>query len=280
MKITVAQSAGFCFGVRRAIKTALDTARNGVSVEMLGDIVHNDDVVRQVEAAGVSKVERLGHGTGKTLLIRAHGAAKNIVADAQRRGYRIVDATCPMVKGIHTNVDDFDKRGLRVIIIGDGDHEEVQGISGQIDAPVIIIDSVGHIPWENLKGVERAGVVVQSTQKVENVQAIVAALRPHIRELEVCNTICKATATRQQEIKTLPLENDVVLVIGSQSSANTRRLYEIARDLNPCSYWIQSQDDIDISWFKGAETVGITAGASTPQKTIDTVVRFLKKIKP
>ena len=157
--------------------------------------------------------------------------------------------------------------------------EEVQGIRGQIDAPVIIINSAGHIPWKNLKGVERAGVVVQSTQKVENVQAIIDALRPHIRELEVCNTICKATATRQQELKTLPLENDVVLVIGSQSSANTRRLYEIARDLNPCSYWIQSQEGIDISWFKGAATVGITAGASTPQKTIDAVVEFLKKIK-
>ena len=278
MKITVAQSAGFCFGVRRAIKTALDTARDGVSVEMLGDIVHNEDVVRQVETAGVSKVESLGDGTGKTLLIRAHGAAKNIVDDAQRRGYHIVDATCPMVKGIHTIVDDFYKRGLRVIIIGDADHEEVQGIKGQIDAPVIIIDSAGNIPWENLKGVEHAGVVVQSTQKVENVQAIIAALRPHIRELEVCNTICKATATRQQEIKTLPLENDVVLVIGSQSSANTRRLYEISHNLNPRSYWIQSQKNIDLSWFEGAATVGITSGASTPKKTIDEVVRFLKKI--
>ena len=277
MKITVAQSAGFCFGVRRAIKTALDTAHKGVSVEMLGDIVHNEDVVQQVETAGVSKVEGLGDGTGKTLLIRAHGAAKNIVDDARRRGYHIVDATCPMVKGIHTIVDDFYKRGLRVIIIGDADHEEVQGIKGQIDAPVIIIDSADTIPWKNLKGVEQAGVVVQSTQKLENVQAIIAALQPHIRELEVCNTICKATTTRQQEIKTLPLENDVVLVIGSQSSANTRRLYEIARDLNPRSYWIQSHEGIDISWFDGAATVGITAGASTPRKTIHAVVRFLKK---
>ncbi len=277
MKITVAPSAGFCFGVRRAIKTALDTARQGIRVEMLGDIVHNDEVVRQVEAAGVRKVDTLGDGRGKTLLIRAHGAAKQIVEDAQRRGYSIVDATCPMVKEIHTIVDDFHKRGLQVVIIGDGDHEEVQGIRGQIDVPVTIIDSVEHIPWEDLKGVERAGVVVQSTQKAENVAAIVDALQPHFKEFEVCNTICKATTTRQQEIKTLPKGCDVVLVIGSRSSANTRRLYEIARELNPRSYWIQSKDNIDLAWFEGAATVCITAGASTPQATIDAVVSFLEK---
>jgi len=278
MKITVAKSAGFCFGVRRAIKTALDTAAQGHRVEMLGDIVHNDDVVSQVEAAGVRKVEALGDGTGTTLLIRAHGAAKHVVLDAQRRGYRIVDATCPMVKEIHTLVEDFDKKGLRVIIIGDGDHEEVQGIRGQIEAQAIIIDSVGNIPWENIKGIERAGIVVQSTQKTENVQAIVDALRPHIRELEVCNTICKATATRQQEVKKLPKESDVVLVIGSRSSANTKRLYQIACDLNPRSYWIQSKHDIDVSWLEGAASVGITAGASTPQETIDDVLGFLKEL--
>jgi 4-hydroxy-3-methylbut-2-enyl diphosphate reductase len=276
MKITVAPSAGFCFGVRRAIKTALDTARQGVKVEMLGDIVHNDDVVRQVEAAGVSKIDALGDGRGKTLLIRAHGASKHIVEDAKRRGYSIVDATCPMVKEIHTIVDDFHKQGLRVIIIGDGDHEEVQGIRGQINAQVTIIDSLEHIPWEELSGVERAGVVVQSTQKAENVQAIVDALQPHFRQLEVCNTICKATTTRQQEIKTLPKACDVVLVIGSRSSANTRRLYEIARELNSRSYWIQSKDDIDLSWFEGAANVCITAGASTPQATIDAVVGYLE----
>ena len=278
MKITVAQSAGFCFGVRRAIKTALDMALQGHRVEMLGDIVHNEDEVRQVQAAGVRKVEALGDGTGTTLLIRAHGAAKSIVDEAQRRGYSIVDVTCPMVKEIHTIVVDFHKRGLHVIIIGDGDHEEVQGIRGQIDAPVTIIDSAEHIPWADLEGVERAGMVVQSTQKAENVQAIVDVLRPHFKELEVCKTICKATTTRQQEIKTLPKGCDVVLVIGSRSSANTRRLYEIACDLNPRSYWIQSKDDIDLAWFEGSATVCITAGASTPQEAIDAVVGFLKEI--
>ncbi len=221
---------------------------------------------------------QLGDGRGKTLLIRAHGAAKQIVEDAQRRGYSIVDATCPMVKEIHTIVDDFHKRGLRVIIIGDGDHEEVQGIRGQIDAPVTIIDSAEHIPWEELKGVERAGVVVQSTQKAENVQAIVDALQPHFKELEVCNTICKATTTRQQEIKTLPQRHVMWCWLSAHGQAPIpRRLYEIARELNPRSYWIQSKDDIDLAWFEGAATVCITAGASTPQETIDDVVGFLEK---
>lgn len=277
MRITVAESAGFCFGVKRAIRIALETAGKGDSVEMLGDIVHNENVVEQVEHAGIVKIEKLGDGKGKTLLIRAHGAARQVFAEAVKRGYRIVDATCPMVKEIHTIAADFDRRGLRVIIIGDEDHDEVQGICGQIDAPALIVDDVEHIPWQAVAGIEQAGVVVQSTKREETVQAIVEALRPKFKQLEVCNTICQATIKRQQEIKLLPKHNDVVLVIGSRSSANTKRLYEIARELNPRTHWIQSEGDVDLAWFDAAATIGITAGASTPRKTIDEVVRFLEE---
>ncbi len=277
MKIIVAKSAGFCFGVKRAIKIALDTAGQGGRVEMLGDIVHNEDVVRQVEVAGIKKIEALGDGRGKTLLIRAHGAARGIIREAEQRGYRIVDATCPMVKEIHSIVADFDKRGLRVIIIGDALHDEVQGICGQVDRPVFVIDAVEHIPWDALQGIKRAGVVVQSTKRPQSMQAIVDALRPGFEELEVCNTICQATIKRQEEIKLLPEQCDIVLVIGSRSSANTKRLYEIAHDLNPRTYWISSSGEIEPAWFDNAGSVGITAGASTPRETIDDVVQFLEQ---
>jgi 4-hydroxy-3-methylbut-2-enyl diphosphate reductase len=275
MKIAVAQSAGFCFGVKRAIKMALDTAREGCPVEMLGDIVHNEHVVERIEASGIHKIDRLRDGAGRKLLIRAHGAAKSVFDEARRLGYSVVDATCPMVKEIHHIVEDFSGRGLQVIIIGDPQHEEVQGICGQIPEPVIIIDSASAVDPRRLRGIARAGVVVQSTQTADNVRAIVEVLRGLIGELEVRNTICRATTRRQQEIQTLPLENEVVLVIGSRSSANTRRLYELARALNPRAYWIQSRDDIDPAWFAGAASVGITAGASTPQETIDAVVASL-----
>jgi len=278
MKISVAKSAGFCFGVKRAIKTALDTVSQGNPVEMLGDIVHNEDVVRQIEAAGIRKVNHLSSGQGKILLIRAHGAARKITASARDLGYTIVDATCPMVKEIHTIVQDREAQGSSIIIIGDRDHEEVEGIKGQLCSEALVIDNVENIPHDRIASIDRAAVVVQSTQNLERVLSIVEVLKGHIQELEFYNTICKATTTRQNEIKTMPLGNDVMLIIGSKTSANTKRLYEISKSLNRRSYWIQSTDTISPAWFKDVQTVGVTAGASTPEETINSVVAFLKTI--
>lgn len=275
MKITVAESAGFCFGVKRAIKIALDAVANGEHVEMLGDIVHNEDVVRQIEAAGIKKIKRLTHGRGKVLLIRAHGAAREVFEKARAHGYRIVDATCPMVKEIHTIVRKSEQQGYRCIIIGDRDHEEVLGIQGQLEKKALVIDRIESIPRRMPPGFSRAAVVVQSTQNIETVMPVVEELRNRISDLRFHNTICRATRIRQKEIKTLPLQNDVMLVIGSRTSANTKRLYEIARSLNVRSYWIQRASDINPTWFEGATTVGITAGASTPEETIKDVVKAL-----
>ncbi|MEI6126727.1 MAG: 4-hydroxy-3-methylbut-2-enyl diphosphate reductase [Pseudomonadota bacterium] len=278
MKVTVAKSAGFCFGVKRAIKIALDTVAMGRQVEMLGDIVHNEDVVRQIEASGIKKVSRLTKKKDTILLIRAHGAKKNMAKKAQSFGYTIVDATCPMVKEIHMIAEERQKEGYRIIIIGDKDHEEVEGIKGQVLSPALVIDSIDHIPLDRIKKIDRAAIVVQSTQNLDNVLKIVELLKPQIKDLKFYNTICKATTTRQDEIKILPLENDTVLVIGSKTSANTKRLYEIARSLNKRSYWIQTKDDIEREWFQGVATVGITAGASTPEATIKSVVAYVEAL--
>jgi 4-hydroxy-3-methylbut-2-enyl diphosphate reductase len=278
MQVTVAQSAGFCFGVKRAVKLALETAGSSSRVEMLGDIVHNEEVVKQIEQAGIKKIQKLTSGKDKILLIRAHGAPRHIYETAAAMGYHIVDATCPMVKEIHDIVTKKAEKGYTLIVIGDRDHDEVRGITGQSSAPSIVIERPDDIDPKELNAVGQAAVVVQSTQSQENVDAIVARLEKHIETLQVHDTICNATKKRQHEIRTMPLENDVMLVVGSKQSANTKRLYEISRSLNSSTYWIQSKSDIRPEWFSGATKVGITAGASTPDKSIDGVVDYIENM--
>ncbi len=279
MHITVAKSAGFCFGVKRAIKIALETVAKSGHVEMLGDIVHNEQVVRDVESAGIRKVDALEAGRGKTLLIRSHGAPESVYGEARRLGYRIVDATCPMVKEIHTIVRERYAQGFSIIIIGDKQHDEVRGILGQIGWDALVIEHPDSVPPDELRGIERAAVVVQSTQALANVRAILAVLERHIPEVVFSNTICRATRERQAEMETLPLENDVVLVIGSKTSANTTRLYELARAANERSYLIQTRSDIMPGWFEGAQRVAVTAGASTPDETIQDVIAALEAMQ-
>ncbi len=278
MIITLAKSAGFCFGVKRAIKIALETVQNAGNVEMLGDIVHNEQVVQEIEAAGIRKVQSLEAGPGKTLLIRSHGAPESVYHGAQQLGYRIVDATCPMVKEIHTIVRNRYSEGYRIIIIGDKHHDEVQGILGQIEHDALVIENADSVSPDVVRGMDRVAVVVQSTQALANVRAILAVLEQQIPEVVFSNTICRATRERQAEMGSLPLENDVVLVIGSKISANTKRLYELARAVNECSYLIQTRDDIMPEWFTDASKVAVTAGASTPDQTIQGVIEVLRSL--
>jgi len=282
MKINMARSAGFCFGVKRALDIAFDTAAAHDKVTMLGDIVHNEDVVRQIRKAGIKKILALGPGSGKILLIRAHGASRAIVRAARRLGYKIVDATCPMVKEIHKIARDMERKGYKIVIIGDKKHEEVEGITGQLKNKALVIDASKAIPAEALRGIEKACVVAQSTQNLEKTLRIVSALKRHIKDLKFFNTICRPTRMKQEEIREMPRENDVMLIIGSKKSANTKRLYEISRSLNKKSYWCQSGRDIEPEWFKGAASVGVTAGASTPNSTIAEVLKILRKtaLKP
>lgn len=278
MKITLAKSAGFCFGVKRAIDIASKAAEEGKRVHMLGDIVHNEDVVQRLEQSGIKKIDRLSSGEGKSLLVRAHGAAASTINDARTGGYDIIDATCPMVHKIHTIAQQDEQNGYTIIIIGEKDHDEVAGIVGQIETRPIVIEHLNEIPSIDLGGASKASVVVQSTQVIEHVEAIVAALKQKFFELKFSNTICKETRIRQDEIKTLPLQNDAMLIIGSKTSGNTKRLYELSKELNQKTYWIQHAEDIDTSWFKGLRTVGITSGASTPDETIRRAVEYVRTL--
>jgi 4-hydroxy-3-methylbut-2-enyl diphosphate reductase len=277
MKITVARSAGFCFGVKRALAIALKAAARARKVYMLGDIVHNEVVVDKMKAAGIKRIKTPRRARGmRTLLIRAHGVQQETVSSARRAGYKIIDATCPMVKEIHEIAKALERDNRTVIIIGDKEHDEVRGIVGQLGKKPIIISSLSEVSRKTPRNITRAGVVVQSTQEEAKVFCIESALRSRIRDLAFRNTICNPTKTKQREAMTLPVKNDVVIVVGSKSSANTKRLYQISRALNRRTYWVNSSGDIRPAWFKLARSVGITAGASTPESSIKNVAEYIR----
>ena len=278
MNIKLARSAGFCFGVKRAIDIAYGTLVNNKNVFMLGDIVHNEEVAKKLRNAGVKKIKELNAGKDKILLIRAHGARLSTIDAAIRLGYRIVDATCPMVKEIHKIVRHAEAEGRKIIVIGDKKHDEVRGIIGQLKRKDLVISGPENISLDKIKAIKKATIVTQSTQNIVKVLKITDILKRHIKDLKFYNTICRPTRIKQQEMQNMPLENDVMIIIGSKASANTQRLYEISKTLNTKSYWVSSKKDIKQEWFNGARSVGITAGASTPDNTTKEISAYIKKI--
>jgi 4-hydroxy-3-methylbut-2-enyl diphosphate reductase len=278
MKIRVAKSAGFCFGVKRALDIALKTTQAHTNAVMLGDIVHNEDVICAIEKEGIKKIKRLKDGKNKTLLIRAHGASQAIFKKAKRLGYKVIDATCPMVREIHDIAKRMEQKGYSVIIIGDKKHDEVSGIVGQLKNKALIIDDIKDIRPMAVKKIKKACVVVQSTQNLQKALKIAAQLKRLISDLEFFNTICGPTRKKQSEIKSMPLKNDAMVIIGSKTSANTRRLYEISKALNKRTYWVQYKEDLKKEWFKNARSIGVTAGASTPDGTTLDIVACLENL--
>ncbi len=277
LKINLAKSAGFCFGVKRAIELAFKIASSGKKVCMLGDIVHNEKVAEQIRKAGVKKITKLSPAKGRILLIRAHGIGADVIRRASGLGYKIIDATCPMVREIHKIAVDMEKARRKIIVIGDKEHDEVRGIVGQLKAKPLVIDGVNNIPG-SIKKIKRAGVVIQSTQNMDEALKIMRKLKKTIPDLKFVNTVCRPTRIKQREIKIMPAQNDVMIIIGSKNSANTRRLYEIAKSLNRRSYWVNAKEEIKPEWLGGAKKVGVTAGASTPASTIREIVEYLSSI--
>ncbi|MGA2775659.1 MAG: 4-hydroxy-3-methylbut-2-enyl diphosphate reductase [Candidatus Omnitrophota bacterium] len=275
MKVNLAKSAGFCFGVQRALNIALRQVKSKNNIFMLGDIVHNENVVRLIKKTGIKKISHLTSGRGKTLLIRAHGASFATFKKAKSLGYNIIDATCPMVKEIHKIAQDAENEGFDIIVIGDKKHDEVQGIVGQLKKKAVIIDDKNKIPVSAVKKIKRAAVVVQSTQNIEKVLKILGKLRNYIPELKFYNTICRPTRIKQEEIKCLPLKNDAMVIIGSKKSANTKRLYEISKSLNKRTFWVNSSKELKRGYFKDLKSVGVTTGASTPKESIRKITEYL-----
>jgi 4-hydroxy-3-methylbut-2-enyl diphosphate reductase len=275
MQINLAKSIGFCFGVKRAIDITFNTATLGKKVYMLGDIVHNEIVSKQIQKAGIKKIKKLSQGKNKILLIQAHGIPLETIGEAVKLGYEIIDATCPMVKEIHSIAQKMEQKGYRIIVVGDKQHDEVRGITGHLKNKALVVDHIKHMPLKSFEKIKNGCVVVQSTQNLENAQEIVKRLKRYIKNLEFFNTICRPTRIRQEEIKKMPLENDLMIIIGSKNSANTKRLYEISKSLNKRSYWINSVKEIKQKWFRQANSVGVTAGASTPDSTTQEIIKYI-----
>jgi len=278
MRINLAKSAGFCFGVKRALQILKEAAKKEKNPLILGDIVHNEKVIQEITKLGIKRIKRLNKKANKTIIIRAHGEPQKVFTLAKKLGYKIIDATCPMVKEIHRIAKDMEQKGYHIIIIGDKKHDEVRGIVGQLKKKCTIIENSKDIVINKIKSLKKACVVAQSTQELNKVLKIVAILKRHIEDLKFFNTICMPTRIKQQEIQNMPKKNDCMIIIGSKISANTKRLYEISRRLNKKTWWINSAGEIKKNWFKDVNSVGITAGASTPQETIKEVISYLQKI--
>ena len=277
MKIILAKDAGYCFGVRDAVNSAYDTSKEYGEVYMLGDIVHNESVVEDLEKNGVKVVSNLNQvPDDKPVLFRAHGTAKEVWKDAEKNKMNIIDATCPLVHEIHKEVKQLDKEGRKIIIIGDHGHDEVIGIASQVQG-AIIISTVEEA--EKLKKTKKAGIVSQSTQTIENVQDIINILMTKVFDLRFVNTICFPTKRNQEQIKELSEIVDLMIIIGSFTSANSKRLTQLSLERNKNTYQVTNATEIDVSWFKkNINSVGISAGASTPDWIIDSVVKKVKDV--
>ena len=276
MRVVVAKSAGYCFGVRDAVDLAYKTAEEYDEVYMLGDIVHNENVVNDLSKAGAKVVDSLDKvPDDKPILLRAHGSKTSVWDDAKSRNLNIIDATCPLVHKIHQDVKDLYEDGRKIIIIGDHGHDEVIAIADQVPR-TIVVSSVKEA--EQINRIRKAGVVTQSTQAIENVQDIIKILMTKIFDLRFVNTICFPTKRNQEQIKQLAKENDAMVIIGSFTSANSKRLTMLSKEINSRTYQVTGVSDIDISWFENCESVGISAGASTPDYLIEEVKNKLISI--
>jgi len=276
MKILLAKDAGYCFGVRDAVNMAYDTANEYDEVFMLGDIVHNETVVRDLAKAGTKVVTSLNNvPKDKPVLFRAHGTDPKVWNDAKEKNLNIIDATCPLVIEIHEEIKKLEAEGRKTIIIGDHGHDEVVAIAAQVSNP-IIISNQGEA--RTLRKMKKAGVVSQSTQMIENVQEIINILMEKVFDLRFINTICFPTRRNHEQIKELATMCDMMIVIGSFTSANSKRLTQLALERNSRSYQVTSVNDLDQSWFKDSDVVGISAGASTPDKNIKEIVEKIKNI--
>lgn len=300
MEVKLAECAGFCFGVKRAVDTVYEQIETGKTIYTYGPIVHNEEVVKELEEKGVRVIENKeellgmkpaagarpndnrscageqGLSSAPAVIIRAHGVPREIYDILEKKGFECVDATCPFVKKIHRIVEKESKAGKHIIIIGNPSHPEVEGIMGWCEGTVTVLETPeqaqNFIPKEG----EEICIVSQTTYNYKKFQYIVEIFQKKGYNDSVVNTICNATEERQQSAKSLAEEADVMIVIGGKHSSNTRKLYEICSKECAHTYFIQTLDDLHLELPKAVRLVGITAGASTPNKLIEEVQNYVR----
>ena len=276
MKVIKAKTAGFCFGVKRAVDTVYEQVEKcgGKNIYTYGPIIHNEEVVKDMGQKGVTVLrseEELDALEEGIVIIRSHGVEKRIYDKLNARGIGIVDATCPFVKKIHNIVSEQSAQGKYIVIIGNPEHPEVQGIRGWAGERVCVIqnsdDAENFSPDEN----EKICVVSQTTFNYNKFKDLVEIISEKSYYVSVLNTICNATKERQTEAESIAETVDAMIVIGDKHSSNTQKLFEICRKACKDTYYIQTLDDLDLNQLGSVETVGITAGASTPNNIIEEV---------
>ena len=278
MKIILAKSAGFCFGVKRATSMAFDSADSHERICSLGPIIHSPQLVKKLEEKGVSVVGRVEDIHEGAVIVRSHGITAEEMADLATKGLEVVDATCPFVKKAQDHAALLSSEGYVVVLVGEEEHPEVQGIVSYA-AGVDVYVVPDQAKAEGIPRSKKIGVVAQTTQPFENLRQVVDVCLRKSKELRVFNTICDATSVRQSEARDIARQVDLMLVIGGFNSANTNRLAQLCSEIQPRTYHVETANEIDSAWFDGVQTVGITAGASTPQWIIDEVVDRVSGLK-
>jgi 4-hydroxy-3-methylbut-2-enyl diphosphate reductase len=275
MEVTIAKTAGFCFGVRRAVEQVYEQLkRKDKPIYTYGPIIHNEEVVRDLEEKGVRVIEteeELSSIRNAVVVIRSHGVEKRIYDIMEKNGIEIVDATCPFVKKIHKIARRQKEEGRRLVIIGNEKHPEVQGIKGWGNANTLVVETLEQVEKLPLKEGEKLCIVSQTTFNYKKFQELVEKISEKRYDILVLNTICNATQERQVEASRIASKVDAMIVIGGKSSSNTQKLYEICRKECKNTYYIQTLGDLDPDCVNSVRSVGITAGASTPNNIIEEV---------
>ena len=279
MEVILAESAGFCFGVKRAVEKVYEQAALGKKIYTFGPIIHNEEVVKDLESKGVSVIEtedELKSLKEGTVVIRSHGVPKHIYDLIERRGLACVDATCPFVKRIHNIVEKESADGKKIVIIGNAGHPEVEGIMGWSHTPASVVESAEEAENFTCKENEMLCIVSQTTFNYNKFKELVEIFQKKGYNVNVVNTICNATEERQTKAREIAARVDAMIVIGGKHSSNTQKLYEICKEKCADTYFIQTLDDLHLELPETAALVGITAGASTPNNIIEEVQNYVR----
>ncbi|HBG5342861.1 TPA: 4-hydroxy-3-methylbut-2-enyl diphosphate reductase [Clostridioides difficile] len=279
MDVKIAKNAGFCFGVKRAMKMAWDEVeKNDSGIYALGPLIHNKQAVAKYEEKGLKTVNEIDIIPNyENMIIRSHGVPENIYKEAKDKKLKIVDTTCPFVKKIHTVVSEYHNKGYEIIVIGDMKHPEVIGINGWCENSAIIINTLEQMENMEFDSSKKYCLVAQTTINPDLYISIVDKLSDKLEEIVFNDTICSATKTRQESAKELAKEVDCMIVIGGKHSSNTQKLVKVCEALVP-TFAIETKDELDVNMLKKYKNLGITAGASTPNWIIEEVVTFLENL--
>src|SRR5687768_1528216 len=277
MRIIRATHLGMCFGVRDAIALAFEHADSG-PLTILGDLVHNPTVLTALEAKGISVAQDVAHVQTPTVMVTAHGTSERALAQTRALGLTVVEATCPLVHVAHRAVTAFAREGYHVVIVGQRDHVEVRGLTGDLDDFDVVLDEEGVLA---LGEHPRIGIAAQTTQSIEKVRQLAASIRRRFPRSDVrfVDTVCKPTKERQSAAVEMARQADVVIVVGGRSSNNTRELVKTCARYCARVHHVQTDADVRSEWFDGAKVVGLTAGTSTPGDVIDRVEARIRQVE-